>query len=46
MIKTAAIYIAAAFFEIAGCFSLRLWLREGKNAWWIASGTVSLLLFA
>lgn len=46
MIRAAAIYIAAAFFEIAGCFSVWLWLREGKSVWWIAAGTVSLLLFA
>lgn len=46
MIKTATIYVAAAFFEIAGCFSLWLWLRDGKSAWWVAPGTVSLLLFA
>lgn len=46
MIKTAVVYSAAAFFEIDGCFSLWLWLREGKSAWWIAPGTVSLLLFA
>lgn len=46
MIKTAIVYAGAAFFEIAGCFSLWLWLREGKTAWWIAPGTISLLLFA
>lgn len=46
MIKTAVVYAAAAFFEIAGCFSLWLWLREGKSALWLVPGTVSLLLFA
>jgi small multidrug resistance family-3 protein len=44
--RTAIVYVAAAFFEIAGCFSLWLWLREGRSAWWIAPGTASLLLFA
>lgn len=46
MINTAANCVTAAFFEIAGCFSLWLWLREGKSAWWIAPGTLSLLVFA
>lgn len=46
MIKTAIIYIAAAFFEIAGCFSFWIWIREGKTGWWLAPGVVSLVLFA
>ncbi len=46
MIRAAAIYTAAAVFEIAGCFSLWLWLREGRSGWWILPGTVSLLIFA
>lgn len=46
VIKTAIIYIAAAFFEIAGCFSFWIWLREGKTGWWLAPGVVSLVLFA
>lgn len=46
MTRTALVYVAAAFFEIAGCFSIWLWLREGRSAWWAAPGTVSLLIFA
>lgn len=46
MIRTTAIYAVAAVFEIAGCFSLWLWLREGRSGWWILPGTVSLLVFA
>lgn len=46
MTRTAAVYVAAAFFEIAGCFSLWLWVREGKTGWWIAPATLCLLLFA
>jgi small multidrug resistance family-3 protein len=46
VIKTAIVYVAAAFFEIAGCFSFWAWLRDGKAAWWIAPGVVSLVLFA
>lgn len=46
MTRTALVYVAAAFFEIAGCFSIWLWLREGRSAWWAAPGTVSRLIFA
>lgn len=46
VIKTAIVYTAAAFFEIAGCFSFWAWLRDGKSGWWIAPGIVSLMLFA
>lgn len=46
MIKTAIVYVAAAFFEIAGCFSFWIWLREGKTGWWVVPGIISLMLFA
>jgi small multidrug resistance family-3 protein len=46
VIKTAIVYIAAAFFEIAGCFSFWAWIRDGKSGLWIAPGVVSLMLFA
>jgi small multidrug resistance family-3 protein len=45
-LKTSLIYIAAAFAEIAGCFSFWMWLRSSKPMWWIAPGTVSLIAFA
>ena len=45
-VRMLAIYAAAAFFEIAGCFALWAVLRMGRSAWWILPGTVSLLLFA
>ncbi|MDE2271792.1 MAG: YnfA family protein [Xanthomonadaceae bacterium] len=44
--KTAIVYVAAAFFEIAGCFSFWGWLRDRRSAWWIAPGIISLLCFA
>ncbi|TAN02488.1 MAG: YnfA family protein [Rhodanobacteraceae bacterium] len=44
--KTAIVYIAAAFFEIAGCFSFWAWLRDGQSSWWIAPGIISLTFFA
>lgn len=36
VIGTATVYVAAGFFGIAGCFSLWLWLREGRSGWWVA----------
>lgn len=46
MIKTSLIYVAAAFAEIAGCFTFWMWLRQGRSIWWAASGIVSLAAFA
>jgi small multidrug resistance family-3 protein len=46
MTRTAAAYLAAALAEIAGCFSVWAWLREGKPAWWALPGLASLALFA
>ena len=40
------IFIAAAFFEIAGCFAFWAWLRLGKSIWWLAPGATSLVIFA
>jgi small multidrug resistance family-3 protein len=46
ILQTAAIYIAAAVAEIAGCFALWAHLRNGASAWWLAPGAVALGLFA
>lgn len=40
------IYGAAAFFEIAGCFSFWAVLRLGRTEWWFLPGMLSLLMFA
>ncbi|MCX2561615.1 YnfA family protein [Acetobacter farinalis] len=40
------IYLAAGFAEIAGCFAVWLWLKEGRSAWLLLPGLASLLLFA
>lgn len=40
------LFVAAAFFEIAGCFAFWAWLRLGKSIWWLAPGTASLVIFA
>lgn len=40
------IFLAAAFFEIAGCFAFWAWLRLGKSIWWVAPGVLALVIFA
>jgi small multidrug resistance family-3 protein len=39
-------YVAAAFAEIAGCFTFWAWLRLGRSALWVLPGLASLALFA
>ncbi|HVE72005.1 MAG TPA: YnfA family protein [Thermoanaerobaculia bacterium] len=39
-------FIVAAACEIAGCYTAWMWLRLGRSAWWLAPGTVSLIVFA
>ena len=41
-----AIYVAAAFAEIAGCFAFWAWWRTGRPLWWLVPGIASLILFA
>lgn len=43
---TAAIYIAAAVAEIAGCFAFWAWLKLGKSVLWLIPGMISLAAFA
>jgi small multidrug resistance family-3 protein len=44
--RTALVYAAAALAEIAGCFSVWAWLRNGRSARLVAPGVLSLVLFA
>jgi small multidrug resistance family-3 protein len=37
---------AAAVFEIAGCYAFWMWLRLGKESWWVIPGLISLTAFA
>jgi small multidrug resistance family-3 protein len=39
-------FVVAAVCEIAGCYTAWMWLRLGRSAWWLAPGTISLLVFA
>lgn len=41
-----AIFLAAAFCEIGGCFAFWLWLKLGRSPLWAAGGAVLLILFA
>ena len=43
---TAAIYIAAAFAEIAGCFAFWAWLKLDRSPRWLIPGMLSLAAFA
>jgi small multidrug resistance family-3 protein len=44
--KTALVYLAAAFCEIAGCFAFWAFLRLGKPLFWLVPGAVLLAVFA
>ncbi|MCS0495045.1 YnfA family protein [Ancylobacter sp. MQZ15Z-1] len=43
---TAFLFLAAALFEIAGCFAFWAVLRSGASALWLAPGLASLVAFA
>ena len=39
-------FFIAAIFEIAGCFTFWMWLKQDKSTLWILPGLFSLALFA
>jgi small multidrug resistance family-3 protein len=41
-----AVYLIAAFAEIAGCFAFWVWLKSARSAWWLIPGIACLALFA
>lgn len=43
---TAAIYAGAALAEIAGCFAVWAWMRQGASILWLLPGIASLAAFA
>jgi len=43
---SAATFAGAALAEIAGCFAVWAWMREGASAWWLLPGGASLAIFA
>ena len=46
MTRNLALFVAAAFFEIAGCFAFWIWLRRGAGPVVPVIGVTSLLAFA
>ncbi len=42
---TAALYAAAALAEIAGCFAVWAWWKQGASVWWLLPGLASLAVF-
>ena len=39
-------FVGAALAEIAGCFAVWAWARNGASVWWLLPGMASLGLFA
>jgi small multidrug resistance family-3 protein len=39
-------FLLAAVCEIAGCFTVWMWLRQGRSPLWVLAGVVSLVAFA
>jgi small multidrug resistance family-3 protein len=44
--KTALLYPVAALLEIAGCYALWAWLRNGRSPWWAVPSMIALVMFA
>lgn len=45
-LKTVGLFLVTALAEIVGCYLPYLWLREGKTAWLLVPGALSLAAFA
>jgi small multidrug resistance family-3 protein len=45
-VKTFALFVATALAEILGCYLPYLWFRQGKSAWFLLPGALSLAVFA
>lgn len=45
-LKVVGLFLVTAVAEIVGCYLPYLWLREGKTAWLLLPGALSLALFA
>lgn len=45
-LKTLGLFLLTALAEILGCYLPYLWLREGKSAWLLIPGALSLAVFA
>ena len=45
-IITLLLFVVTAIAEIVGCYLPYLWLKQGKSAWLLIPGAISLTLFA
>ena len=45
-LKTIALFLITAFFEILGCYLPYLWLTQGRSIWLLIPAGLSLMLFA
>ncbi|HHC5060631.1 MULTISPECIES: YnfA family protein [Aeromonas] len=45
-LKTIALFLITAFFEILGCYLPYLWLNQGRSIWLLIPAGLSLMLFA
>ena len=46
LLRSFGIYLLAGFAEIAGCFAVWLWIKEGRSGWLTVPGLISLCIFA
>ncbi len=46
VMKTTGLFVLTAIAEIAGCYLPYLWLRQGRSAWLLFPGILSLGIFA
>jgi small multidrug resistance family-3 protein len=44
--KTVGLFVLTAIAEILGCYLPYLWLKQGRSAWLLIPGAVSLAVFA
>lgn len=45
-VKTVLLFLVTAVAEIVGCYLPSLWLTQGRSAWWLVPGALSLAAFA
>ena len=45
-LSTIGLYAAAAAAEIAGCFAVWAWMRQGASVLWLVPGLAALAMFA
>lgn len=46
ILKTLGLFVLTALAEIVGCYLPYLWLKQGRSAWLLLPGALSLALFA